>query len=48
MRQAGSAANQAKRLQQVSEEKAFLEIEYLKRERNAYLTAFNTRREPGT
>ena len=48
MRQAAAAASQAERLQQASEEKALLELEYLRREGDARLAALNTRREPGT
>ena len=48
MRQAAAAANQAERLYQVSKEKALLEIEYLRREGDACLTALNTCQEPGT
>ncbi|MCJ1347109.1 hypothetical protein MMC31_005330 [Peltigera leucophlebia] len=48
MRQAAAAANQAERLQQASEEKVLLEMEYLRTEGDARLAALNTRREPGT
>ncbi|MCJ1345150.1 hypothetical protein MMC31_003355 [Peltigera leucophlebia] len=48
MRQAAAAANQAERLQQASEERALLEMQYLRREGDARLAALNTRREPGT
>ena len=48
MRQAAAAANKAEWLQQVSEKKAFLEIEYLRREKDACLTALNIYREPST
>ena len=48
MRQAAATANQAERLQQVSKEKALLEMEYLRREGDGRLAALNTRREPGT
>lgn len=46
MRQAAAAANQAERLQQVAEEKALLEIEYMRKEGEARLAALNARREP--
>lgn len=46
MRQAAVAANQAERLQQVANEKACLQIEYVRREGDACLTALNSRREP--
>ena len=48
MRQTAAAANQAERLQQVPEEKALLEIEYMRKEGNARLAALNARREPAT
>ena len=47
MRQAG-VADQAERLQQVAEEKALLEIEYMSKEGDARLAALNARREPAT
>lgn len=48
MMQAATTADQAERLQEVSEEKALLELEYLRREGDASLAALNIRREPGT
>lgn len=48
MRQAAAAANQAERLQRVAEEKALLEIEYVRKEGDACLAALNACWEPGT
>lgn len=48
MRQAAAAADQAERVQQVAEEKALLEIEYMTKEGEARLAALNARREPAT
>lgn len=48
MRQAAAVANQAERLQQVAEQKALLEIEYMRKEGEARLAALNARREPAT
>lgn len=48
MRQAAATAHQAERLQQFAEDKALLEMEYVRREGDARLAVFNTRREPGT
>ena len=45
MRQAAAAADHAERLQQVAEEKARLEIEYMRKEGDARLAALNARRE---
>ena len=47
MRHAVAAANQAERLQQVAEEKALLEMKYVRKKGDARLAALNTRREPG-
>ena len=48
IRQAAAAADQAERLQQVAEENARLEIEYMRKEGDARLAALNARREPAT
>lgn len=48
MRQAAAAVNQAGTLQQVAEEKALLEMEYVWKEGDARLAALNARRELAT
>ena len=42
------SCQQVERLQQVAEEKAFLEMEYVRKDGDALLAALNTRREPDT
>ena len=42
------SCQQAERLQQVAEQKALIEMEYVRKEGDARSAALNTRREPGT
>ena len=48
IRQAVAVVDQAKRLQQVAKEKALLEIEYMKKKKDAYLTVLNACQKTAT